>query len=370
MKNFIQKYLKAITIAGVLTFGMALLLVKLDFYFFIIHPDIAPKPIYLIINVVGIIFCWLILAFWISKYPLYQVLGVQGLLLLAIIAEHQINIRDNPITLPFIILFWLGVTYFILPKFFTKYRIAILSTYGLVILYYFIFRETTNYAVDHRLNFAKFILLPIPFFLALWSYEQWRWLQTLKAEKAKSELTLLKNQINPHFFFNTLNNLYGLAVEKSDQAPAMILKLSDMMRYTIYEGKSDFVALEDEVKYLEDYIKLHQIRYHKDVDISFYTELRHPHKIAPLLFIVPLENAFKHGVESLVTDAFIDLKIVTSETSVFFEIKNNYEPKKKQNEGIGLSNLMKRLALIYPNRHHLTRHKAQNHYTFSLEIEA
>ncbi len=362
MKRFTYKHLKAIGIAGVLTLGMTLLLIN-EIPLFISHPEYVPQPIY------WIIFLWLVLSFLVYKFPLYQVLIVQGLLLFSILAEHQINVRDNAITMPLLILFWLGITYFILPQFFSKYRIAILSVYGLVILYYFIFREATSYAVDHRQGFAKFIVLPIPFFMALWVYEQWRWLQTLKAEKAKSELALLKNQINPHFFFNTLNNLYGLAVEKSDQTPAMILKLSDIMRYTIYDGKSDYVALKDEVNYLEDYINLHLIRYQKGVDISFQTELQHPHKIAPLMLIVPLENAFKHGVESLEENAFIDLSIKTSETSIFFEVKNNYEPKLKNGEGIGLSNLMKRLTLIYPDRHHLTMDKTENHYTFSLEIK-
>jgi LytS/YehU family sensor histidine kinase len=206
--------------------------------------------------------------------------------------------------------------------------------------------------------------------MGLWLYEQWRWLKMLKADKAKAELTLLKNQINPHFFFNTLNNLYGLAVEKSEQAPAMILKLSDIMRYTIYEGKADYVPLKEEVAYLEDYIELHKIRYHKKVDISFHKSLQHSHKIAPLLLIVPLENAFKHGVESLAEHAFIKLEIRTTPKSLFFQISNNYEPTVQEGKGIGLTNLKKRLALIYPNRHHLDITKTAKIYTLSLEIES
>ena len=91
----------------------------------------------------------------------------------------------------------------------------------------------------------------------------------MKIEKGKAELELLKSQINPHFLFNTLNNLYGLIVEKSDEAPEVVLKLSDMLRYTIYEGKEEFVFLKNEIVYLENYIALHKIRYQKNVDIFF-----------------------------------------------------------------------------------------------------
>ena len=96
-----------------------------------------------------------------------------------------------------------------------------------------------------------------------WLFQQWKWLKTLESKKSKAELSLLKSQINPHFFFNTLNNLYGLTVEKSDDAPNVVLKLSDMMRYTIYMGKEDLVPLKDEVDYLQNYIELHKIRYQK-----------------------------------------------------------------------------------------------------------
>ncbi|MDO6744920.1 histidine kinase [Tenacibaculum soleae] len=97
-----------------------------------------------------------------------------------------------------------------------------------------------------------------------WIFQQWKW---FKNKKTKAELALLKSQINPHFFFNTLNNLYGLTVEKYDDAPDVLIRLSDMMRYTIYMGKEDLVPLKDEIEYLQNYIELHKIRYQKKVDI-------------------------------------------------------------------------------------------------------
>lgn len=365
LKNY-----KALTIGGGITLLMVLLLTFSGTSYFIVDPNYISTPAYFLINAVAFVSSWLLIGYLISRFPVYKILGVIGLLVAAVVAEHFIDIRKNPITIPLIILFWLGVTYLVLPQFFKKYRIVILSVYGLVIFcYLFIFLTAPDEALNHRLDFAYFMFLPIPIFAILWIYEQWRWLQSLKSAKAKAELTLLKNQINPHFFFNTLNNLYGLAVEKSEQAPAMILKLSDIMRYTIYDGKADFVSLNDEVVYMEDYIDLHKIRYQKNVNISFNKDLHFAHEIAPLLLIVPLENAFKHGVESLAENAFIHLEVITKMNGILFRVSNNYEPNEQEREGIGLENLKKRLALIYPDRHQMEIIKSVDTYTVNLEIE-
>jgi hypothetical protein len=368
MKSVRQKKIEALSIGGIMAIILAIVLGRAGLM--IVDPDYVSQPVYMSINVLGFIVGWLILSFLVHKFPVYKVAGVVGLLVVAAVADVYMKIPDNPIAIPLLILFWLGAAYLIVPQFFKKYQVAILSAYGVILSYFFIVRMMPDYATDHRRTFTNFLLTPLPVFMGLWLYEQWRWLKMLQADKAKAELTLLKNQINPHFFFNTLNNLYGLAVEKSEQAPAMILKLSDIMRYTIYEGKADYVPLKEEVAYLEDYIELHKIRYHKKVDISFHKSLQHSHKIAPLLLIVPLENAFKHGVESLAEHAFIKLEIRTTPKSLFFQISNNYEPTVQEGKGIGLTNLKKRLALIYPNRHHLDITKTAKIYTLSLEIES
>lgn len=286
------------------------------------------------------------------------------------VIPHYTGIWDSPITVPLLILFWLGVAYLILPEFFKKYRVAILSVYISVIAYHFFFFTTApDHVQDYRLNLINFILLPIPVFVALWGYEQWRWLKMLKADKARAELALLTSQINPHFFFNTLNNLYGLVVEKSEQAPEVVLKLSDMMRYTIYQGKEDFVLLKDEINYLENYIELHKIRYQKKVEIRFDHDVREGLKVAPLLFIILLENALKHGVEPLTENAYIHLDLKTLDHQIIFTIENNYEPKApNENAGIGLDNLKKRLAHIYPNQHELKIEKIEGTYRARLNL--
>lgn len=355
-----QKNHRALIKGGIITVFLAIIRNSVD----------VSTPIYIVISALGFVFCWLVLSFLIYKFSFYKILGMVGLLVAATVADRYMNMRDNPITIPLIILFWLGVTYLILPQFFKKYKIAILSVYGLVISYhFFVFNTTPNYTGNHRLNFVSFMLFPIPVFAALWVYEQWRWLKTLQADKVKAELTLLKSQINPHFLFNTLNNLYGLVVEKSEKAPEVVLKLSDMLRYTIYKGKEDLVRLTDEVNYLETYIELHRIRYQKKVDIQFIHEVDKEIQVAPLLFIILLENAFKHGVEPVTENAYIHLDLKTLGNQILFTIENNYEPNTShQKAGIGLDNLKKRLAHIYSNRHELKIEKTDSTYTAHLNL--
>ncbi len=190
-------------------------------------------------------------------------------------------------------------------------------------------------------------------YLAVDRFIQKRKVQKLNEASLQAEIHMLKNQVNPHFFFNTLNNLYGLAVEKSDLAPEMILKLSGIMRYTIYEGEKDRVPIEDEIGYLKNFIELHKIRYHKSIDVKFNYMLEDDCKVPPLLFIVLLENAFKHGAETLTENAYIHLKLMTTKEQVYFEIKNNFDPEATKEKGIGLTNLQRRLQLLFPDQHAL-----------------
>ncbi|MEO0474121.1 MAG: sensor histidine kinase [Bacteroidota bacterium] len=368
--SFLRKNYQSFLIGGAIMLGIILLVVDTGANFSVIHPEIASRPLYLLSNILALIFCWLLLSFLLIKFPLKHILGVMSILVISILAERFLPIAKNPLTIPLLILFWLGVAAMILPQFFKKYQVAILLVYGLVISYYlFSFLRAQDYSNEDRGDFANIMLIPVPAFLLLWVYEQWRWLRMLQTDKAKAELNLLKNQINPHFFFNTLNNLYGLAVEKSDQTPDMILKLADMMRYTIYEGEADFVPLKNESSYLKDYIALHKIRYQKSVAISFEQSIDHQHQIAPLLLVVPLENAFKHGVESLTENAYVHIQVSTSPHAISFRISNNFAPKAGQKAGIGLSNLRQRLALLYPRRHQLNITQSENVYTVQLEID-
>lgn len=211
----------------------------------------------------------------------------------------------------------------------------------------------------------------VAYLILSWIFAQIKSIRQLRNERGKAELMMLKSQVNPHFFFNTLNNLYGLTVEKSDLAPQVVLKISDMMRYTIYEGKKDKVPLADELEYLKNFIELHKMRYHKKVDIQFTHQiLDEDHQVTPLLFIILLENAFKHGVESLTKDAYIHISLIAGSGKIAFAIENNFDPMEQSEQpGIGLENLKRRLELIYPEKHSLSLLSKENVYQAQLQID-
>lgn len=245
------------------------------------------------------------------------------------------------------------------------YKIALVII-GLVIV---IFNDTFGKLE----GFAEFIALYfILVFIAIarWLIKQIKSLIRLKNEKAKTELLHLKSQVNPHFFFNMLNNLYGLVDKDSKKAQELILKLSDMMRYSIYEGDKDTVLLSEEIMYLQNYIELHKMRYHKAIDVQLQIETNdNDYEIMPLLFIILLENAFKHGVENLRENAFVHIHLTAQNNEVKFEIENNFDASEDNSEtGIGLNNLKRRLELAYPNKHYFEVSKIDSIYKAKLSI--
>ena len=297
------------------------------------------------------------------------------MLFFVLVIANDINaeIIDNPITFIGIIITGLAFFSIIASKFFKKYALFTIVFYFLSIAYFLYIRVYINDLNVYMQQEKEIkIILTIPFFVLTfgWIFQQWKWLKTIESKKSKAELALLKSQINPHFFFNTLNNLYGLTVEKSDDAPNVVLKLSDMMRYTIYMGKEDVVALKDEVEYLQNYIELHKIRYQKKVDIQLHYKDISGYQIAPLLYIIALENAFKHGVEKLTENAYIHIHIATENDSILFNIENNYEQGAIDTEaGIGLENLKQRLKLLYPKKHQITIIKSDAVYKLVIKID-
>mgnify|MGYP001441883292 FL=1 len=215
-----------------------------------------------------------------------------------------------------------------------------------------------------------FLTIEIAYLIFYWVYKYRRGIQQLKSDKLEAELMLLKNQINPHFFFNTLNNLYSLIKKDADAAQDYVLKLSDLMRFTIYDSGKESVMLKDEVSYLINFIDLQTARYHKEIDLNFEKTIKNSDaSVAPLLFINLLENAFKHGVEKATDNAYVHVKLIEDDTKISFTVKNNYDAEDtSENEGIGLKNLKDRLNLLYPNSHKLCNSMEENIYTTTLEI--
>lgn len=213
--------------------------------------------------------------------------------------------------------------------------------------------------------------LLVAYFVLSWLFNQWKGIQQLKNEKSRAELLHLKSQVNPHFFFNTLNNLYGLINKDPQKARELALQLSDMMRYTIYEGQKERVNLEDELEYLKNYIDLHKKRYHKKIELQFNHHIQEKnYKVMPLLFIILLENAFKHGVENLRQNAYIHINLIAGNDKVHFAIENNFDQEElPQKAGIGLQNLKRRLELMYPNKYNLSISASNNIYKAQLDID-
>ncbi len=220
------------------------------------------------------------------------------------------------------------------------------------------------------------LMIPI-IFLIVDKYQQAQVIDHLQQETLKAELNLLKSQINPHFFFNTLNNLYGLAIAKSDLAPEVIHKLAQMMRFTIYDGRKDSVSVAEEIAYLENFIELNQIRQQHKIAIQFHQNIENPEqRIPPLLFINLLENAFKHGVETLSAEPFIEFTLSTNSKAISFAIENNFdaqvlEKNKRQRGqgGLGTENVQRRLALLFPNKHQYRSETIGNRYRAVVQID-
>ncbi len=167
------------------------------------------------------------------------------------------------------------------------------------------------------------------------------------------ELNYLKMQIHPHFLFNTLNTMYGFALKKADETPEMILKLSNLLDYLLYQVDKPFVALIDEINHIDDYIELEKMRFNDTLQVNFNTEnILEDTKIAPMLLIPFIENSFKHG--NLKQGALqINIKLFCKNDTIFFEIENSTNASLTSENGIGLENIKKRLNLLYKDKHHL-----------------
>jgi len=198
-----------------------------------------------------------------------------------------------------------------------------------------------------------------------------------KSERKTTELALLQNQINPHFLFNTLNNLQSLARLKSEKTEPTILKLSELMRYMLKEGKNGKVLLSKEIKFIESYIELEQLRLGNRAKIVFRKEINpHTTEVPPLIFISFIENAFKHGVNSLTEGAYITILLTEPMEekhrgkAIHFQIVNNYDDTTTTSgTGQGLENVKRRLELLYPNgKHHLKIEQVMNTFNVSLKI--
>ncbi len=271
---------------------------------------------------------------------------------------------------------------FFIPKFFEKkgkliYIISIIGFFLLLFIPYQLL-DLGYYLLDplpHRIifsftvNFISLILISFLFWkVNRYELEKKRSL-ALSNQKLKTELLLLKSQVSPHFLFNTLNNIYSLSIEKHDHAPIMIEKLSEILRYLIYEGKKEVVPLEKEAALVKEYIALQILKKMKgEEQIELIIEgVEHHHKIAPLILVNLVENCFKHGDINYNPNGFLQIELKVKDDVLYFKTKNSFQQNKK-GAGIGIANIREQLTHSYPNAHQFDIYKESTTFEVSLTI--
>ncbi|MEO1245298.1 MAG: sensor histidine kinase [Pseudomonadota bacterium] len=223
--------------------------------------------------------------------------------------------------------------------------------------------------------FSKLPLLSFPTAVLIAGdfYRKQQKMLQLREQKRAAELNALKNQLNPHFIFNTLNNIYALALKQSDQTAEAVAKLSGILDYVLYRCNAKYVSLADEVAMIEDYVALEEIRFGERLDVTFSNDVSEPVQIAPLLLLTLLENAFKHSVSQQLERARVSLSLTTDDRFVVFVVENTRPRRTLTNTGesnsIGLANLRRQLDLLYPQSHSLSVDAGEAHHRVRLALD-
>ena len=309
--------------------------------------------------------------------------------------DYWYSFKSNIVTVTLGMLLAYFHVYFLLPKFLFKKKIVSYIFFfiiGLIIFYIvrteliFVFinenvwpeSQTPQraYAFNHILVVFLIGIYDVGLATTIKLTTDWiinrKRIETLQETQLKTELQFLKAQIQPHFFFNTLNNLYALTLEKSKQAPEVVLKLSEIMEYILYDAKEPRIRLLNEINYIQNYIDLEKLRYGDkvEVQINMQGELEML-SVPPLLFLPFIENCFKHGtVENNKLNVVIDFE-VTNENILNFRVVNNYNlfTQVKKNHGIGNKNVLRRLELLYKDNFTLNIKTEKQNYIVDLKIQ-
>jgi sensor histidine kinase YesM len=258
-----------------------------------------------------------------------------------------------------VVLVWAGAGFYLV--FFNRWIDFIFPGYYFIAYYNF---------WDISLYFAIYLSLTSLFHLA----RGWFRLQEIENEKTQAELKALKSQINPHFLFNSLNNIYSLSRKNSPLIPEKIVQLSDLMRHILYESEAEWIALDKELEMIKNYIELQNLRSKEKNNIKILIDGETKGKmIAPLLFLPFIENSFKHGLKGGAENLYVDIKIGVNKNSLNFRIENSKgkavdltHPKYR---GIGIENVRKRLNLIYPEKHSLKISEDEKVFLVNLQIQ-
>jgi two-component system, LytTR family, sensor kinase len=226
--------------------------------------------------------------------------------------------------------------------------------------------------LNHVININSVMIIPFALKLYSYSLEKENRILTLSQEKTKAELLFLRSQIQPHFLFNVLNDLYAMALKQSDKTADVILKLSDLMRYVLQESTADVVSIEKEINYIRNYIDLEKLRYGDrfSIDLQVTSDVSECF-ITPLLLLPFVENAFKHSTNAI-TGAWITIKIKINNHELTLDVANSYDPGTLKSDhissGIGIKNIRQRLDILYPDRYVFLTETVNNSYKTTLKI--
>ena len=287
--------------------------------------------------------------------------------------------------LPGHVFFVYTMLYFLIPRYALQKRFFLFFTWLLVVVIictvYARFIDTqvfhsTEKFTDKRLFlrsvFANFNICGIAAAIKFFKYWYTEREAKLEAEKVSlnAQLQLLKSQVHPHFLFNTLNNLYSLTLERSAQASAVVMKLSSLLRYMLYDCSDLKVSLENEIDALRNYVELEKIRYGNRLELSFNVSGDIAgKKIAPLLMLPLLENSFKHGASEQISTCWISFDLEVKENILYLKLNNSARQSSENKQGIGLQNLEKRLKLLYKDSYSFKTGRTDDTFTVSLELD-
>jgi len=280
--------------------------------------------------------------------------------------------------------------YFLLPVLLKKHRpvLYLLMTVLLLFVFSVILYETSTeflykncflYKSAHQKSYqfqvatlVGTLICILGTFLMLEYYRDQKKRTNKKLLYNQVQLNALKGQLNPHFLFNTFNTLYGISLQYPERTSDMIMKVSQLMRYQVENGNKEFVSLQDELEFISSYIELERERvgYRCDIDFQQDVDFESNYKIAPMLLITFIENAFKHGA-CTIENCYVNIKITTSEDKIYLVISNSIPTKKKKivSTKIGLKNTMERLAILYPEKYILDIKQGELKYEVNLEID-
>lgn len=257
--------------------------------------------------------------------------------------------------------------------FFSLLVIVLVSGFVIEHVFYMIVRDPNS----HTSGIATalfFILFTTGFKYFTQGLKKQYLLQEAEFKRLQTELTLLKAQLHPHFFFNTLNNLYALSMDRSDLVPGLIIKLSSLMRYVLYSSRKKTVSLMEEIDFIKNYVELEKLRFGAKQDIRFQVDGEiSEQKIAPLLLIPFVENGFKHGIMAMARGGYIRISSTIYDDRFLFTVENSKLGKSSNNDDgnnrIGLENVKRRLELHYPETHKLFFQEEDDKYYVELIIE-